>query len=72
MSDMGLKEFAREYRKRDAGLKGLDGSPEAVRKQNIEAGRKNFRTFCNLRNPEFFKPERTYQDDICNTLAGGL
>lgn len=68
MSDMGLKEFAREYRKRDAGLKGLDGSPEAVRKQNIEAGRKNFRTFCNLRNPEFFKPERTYQDDICNTL----
>jgi len=56
MSDMGLKEFAREYRKRDAGLKGLDGSPEAVRKQNIEAGRKNFRTFCNLRNPEFFNP----------------
>lgn len=64
----GLAEFAQGYRQREAGLKGLDDSPESIRKRRIEAGRKDFRTFCNLRNPEFFKPERAYQDDICNTL----
>lgn len=64
----GLKEFAQDYKEREAGLQGLDDSPESIRKRNIEAGRKDFRTYCNLRNPDFFRPERTYQDDICNTL----
>lgn len=63
-----LKQFAADYRRREDGLKGLDDSPQARRKQKIEQGRRNFRTFCNLRNPDFFKPERTYQDEICNTL----
>ena len=31
-------------------------------------GRKNLRTFCNLRKPDFYKPEREYQDTLCNTL----
>lgn len=65
---MGIAEFAQEYRRKDAGLKGLDDSLESVRKRKIEDGKRNFRAYCNLRNPEFFKPERTYQDDICNTL----
>lgn len=64
----GFAEFAREYRLRDAGLRGEDDSPESVRRRKIEEGKRNFRTFCNLRNPEFFRPERTYQDDICSTM----
>ncbi len=60
--------FAKEYQEREAGLKGLDNSPESVRRRNIQAGIKDFRTFCNLRNPDFFKPERAYQDEICHTL----
>lgn len=64
----GITEFAQSYKQREAGLKGLDDSPESIRKRKIEDGKKNFRTYCNLRNPEFFKPSRTYQDEICNTL----
>lgn len=41
---------------------------DTVRARNLEAGRKNFRTFCNLRKPDFYKPGRTYQDTLCNTL----
>ena len=60
--------FAKDYRDREAGLKGLDNSPESIRRRNIEKGIKDFRTFCNLRNPEFFKAEREYQTQICETL----
>lgn len=60
--------FAKDYRDREAGLKGLDNSPESIRRRNIEKGVKDFRTFCNLRNPEFFKTEREYQTQICETL----
>ena len=41
---------------------------DTVRAKNLEAGRKNFRTFCNLRKPDFYRPGRTYQDTLCNTL----
>ena len=62
---MDAREFAREFRKANNG--GTD-SPEAVRKRNLEEGRKNFRTFCNLRKPDFYKPGREYQDTLCDTL----
>lgn len=39
-----------------------------LRERNLAMGRKNFRTFCNLRKPDFYKPEREYQDTLCNTL----
>ena len=38
------------------------------RERNLAMGRKNLRTFCNLRKPDFYKPEREYQDTLCNTL----
>jgi len=38
------------------------------RKQTIEVGRKNFRHYCNLINPEFYKAEYAYQDVLCNTI----
>lgn len=38
------------------------------RHENIKAGQKDFRTFCNLRNPEFYKSHRKYQDVLCNTM----
>ncbi len=41
---------------------------ETEREKNLEKGRKNFRAFCNLRKPDFYKPGRSYQDDLCNTL----
>lgn len=34
----------------------------------IQAGRKSFREYCNLINPEFFQPHRIYQDTLCNTM----
>ncbi len=49
---MDAREFAREFKKVNNG--GPD-SPEALRKRNIEAGRKNLRIFCNLRKPDFYK-----------------
>lgn len=39
-----------------------------ARERNLAAGRKNLRVFCNLRKPDFYKPERGYQDRLCNTL----
>ena len=39
-----------------------------IRERNLAEGRKNFRTFCNLRKPDFYKQEREYQDVLCNTL----
>lgn len=41
---------------------------DTVREQNLAKGRKSLRTFCNLRKPDFYKPEREYQDVLCNTL----
>ena len=41
---------------------------DTVRAKNLEAGRKNFRTFCNLRKPDFYKPGRAYQDTLCDAL----
>ncbi|MDU5141075.1 MAG: phage terminase large subunit [Paenibacillus dendritiformis] len=41
---------------------------EQKRKKIIEHGRTNFREYCNRMNPSFFKPHRTYQDHLCNTL----
>ncbi len=39
-----------------------------IRLESIEKGRKDFRTYCNLINPDFFKSHRTYQDILCKTL----
>lgn len=44
--------------------------PEVLRQHKIEVGRENFRTFCNLRDPKFFKPTRKMQDILCDTLQG--
>lgn len=41
---------------------------DSQRDRNLARGRENFRTFCNLRKPDFYKPERAYQDILCNTL----
>lgn len=46
----------------------VDKNENEERRFNIEAGRKNLRTYCNLINPDFFKPEREYQDRLLNTL----
>lgn len=41
---------------------------ETKRDRNLRLGRENLRTFCNLRKPDFYKPERGYQDVLCDTL----
>lgn len=41
---------------------------DSARERNLAAGRKNLRVFCNLRKPDFYKPERDYQDRLCSTL----
>lgn len=51
------KEFREQLNKADTG-----------RARNLAAGRQNFRIFCNLRKPDFYKAEREYQDILCNTL----
>ncbi len=33
-----------------------------------ELARRNFFWFCNLMNPEFYKPNRKYLVDLCNTM----
>lgn len=44
-------------------------SPQELKRQeNIEKGKKSFREYCNLMNPDFFKPHRVYQTTICNTM----
>lgn len=50
-----LKDFKKDdvKQKRDAAIK---------------KGRINFREYCNYMNPDFFKPHRTYQDILCNTM----
>ena len=49
-------------------FKAQVNSKDTARARNLEAGRKCFRTFCDLRKPDFYKPEREYQDTLCNTL----
>ena len=51
------EQFREQLNKKDTG-----------RERNLAAGRKNFRTFCNLRKPDFYRKERDYQDRLCNTL----
>ncbi len=41
---------------------------ESERDKNLRMGRENFRIFCNLRKPDFYKKEREYQDILCDTL----
>ncbi|MCM1192703.1 MAG: phage terminase large subunit [Acetatifactor muris] len=41
---------------------------DTVRERNLARGRKDLRTFCSLRKPDFYKPERKYQDVLCSTL----
>lgn len=41
---------------------------DSVRDKNLAAGRKDFRTFCELRKPDFYKPGREYQGTLCGTL----
>lgn len=41
---------------------------DTARARNLKAGQENFRAFCNLRKPDFYKSEREYQDTLCNTL----
>ncbi len=62
---MDAREFAKQFKRISDGD---PGSPEAERNKNLEAGRRDFRTFCNLRKPEFYKPGRKYQDALCTVL----
>ncbi len=41
---------------------------ETERDRNLRLGRENLRTFCNLRKPDFYKPEREYQCCSANYL----
>lgn len=41
---------------------------ETQRDKDLREGRRNLRKFCNLRKPDFYRPERAYQDVLCNTL----
>lgn len=34
----------------------------------VAVGRENFRAYCNRINPDFFKPHRAFQDDLCHTM----
>ena len=62
---MDAREFAKQFKRISDGD---PDSPEAERNKNLEAGRRDFRTFCNLRKPEFYKPGRKYQDALCTVL----
>lgn len=62
---MDSKEFARQFKNLN---NDNPDSPEAIRKKNIAAGKQDLRTYCNLVNPAFFRPEREYQDRLLNTL----
>ena len=51
-----------------ADFKNRIEGQDNTRLRNLKAGRENLRIFCNLRKPEFYKPEREYQDILCDTL----
>lgn len=57
--------LAKEFQKKEKEKRGIG---QSKRMQNIALGKQNFREYCILRNPEFFRRERTYQEAICNTL----
>ena len=63
-----LKDFAKEFKEKQDSLKGITNSKEYIRNKKIELGKKSFREYALLRNPDFFKKERTYQEDICNAM----
>ncbi|HJA40815.1 MAG TPA: phage terminase large subunit [Firmicutes bacterium] len=41
---------------------------QSFRRQIIENGKKDFRSYCNAMNPNFFMPHRIYQDKICHAM----
>lgn len=41
---------------------------EKLRIKNIDRGKMDFRFYCNLMNPDFFKDSREFQTILCNTL----
>ncbi len=43
-------------------------SNKQLRREKIQEARRSFRAYCNLINPEFFRPDRKYQDVICETF----
>lgn len=50
-----------------SGLREL--SPEErSRKERLERGRESFWEYCLLRDPKFFRRERSYQKQICDTM----
>lgn len=51
-----------------AQFKAQHDKKDGTREKNLEAGRRNLRAFCSLRKPDFYKPERKYQDILCDTL----
>lgn len=51
-----------------AQFKAQQNRQETERDRNLREGSRDFRKFCNLRKPDFYKPERIYQDTLCSTL----
>lgn len=51
-----------------SNLKKHSQNGSTLRQQKIKRGQENFRDYCCLINPEFFKPSRAYQDEICKTM----
>lgn len=60
MTDI-LTEF-KQFMKKDLT------APEQMRREKIKRGQESFREYCCLINPAFFKSNREYQDEICNSL----
>ena len=48
-----------------AQFKAQQNRQETERDRNLREGSRDFRKFCNLRKPDFYKPERIYQDTLC-------
>jgi predicted phage terminase large subunit-like protein len=61
MSGNLAAEF-KSYRARRAS------GPEAERREKSRRGRESFREYVNLINPDFFRPERTYQGVLAETM----
>lgn len=43
-------------------------APKSIRALRNETRRCGFREYCNAINPEFFRPDRAYQDILCETM----
>ena len=39
-----------------------------ARLKKIQKGKTNFREYCKAINPDFFKADRTFQDEVCDTI----